>query len=52
VSRSPLLHFLPVLRGLAGRFGFESLLAAHVNFDLLGFGFRLFCELDLQHTPV
>jgi hypothetical protein len=35
-----------LLRGLAGRFGFEHLLAAHVNFDLLWLGLGLLGELD------
>jgi integrase len=32
--------------------GFEGLLAANINLDLLGLGFRLFGEFDLQHTLV
>jgi len=43
---------LLVLRGLAGSLGFEGLLAAHVNFDLLGLGFGLLGEPDFQHALV
>src|SRR5207248_8013179 len=35
---------------LAVSFGFESLLAAHVNLDLLGLGLRLLGEPDLQYA--
>ena len=43
-------HLLLVLRGPARDFGFEGLLAAHVNFDLLGLGLGLLGELNLQHV--
>src|ERR1700681_4717968 len=43
-------HLLLVLRGPAGSLGFEGLLAAHVNFDLLGLGFGLLGEPNLQHA--
>ena len=39
-----------VLRSLAVNLGFEGLLAANRNLDLLGFGFCLLGEFDLQHT--
>ena len=32
--------------------GFEGLLAANTNLDLLGLGFGLFCQVDLQHAFV
>src|SRR6266566_4677860 len=39
-------------RQLAGAFGFQGLLAFDVHLDLLGFGFRLLREADLQHALV
>src|SRR5260370_2802513 len=41
-----------VLCGLAVRLGFESLLAANINLDLLGLGFGLLGQADLQHALV
>src|SRR5271165_2855809 len=49
--RSPSPRLL-VLCGLARSFGFESLLAANINLDLLGLGFGLLGEVDLQHALV
>src|SRR5271167_4171556 len=43
---------LLVLRGLAGSLHFEGLLAANSNLDLLGLGFSLLGEVDLQHALV
>src|SRR5713226_1826888 len=43
---------LPFLSGLAVNLGFEGLLAANINLDLLGLGFGLLGELDLQHALV
>src|SRR6266446_4934707 len=40
------------LRGFAGPFGFEGLLAAHVDLDLLGFGFGLLGQRNLQNALV
>jgi hypothetical protein len=40
------------LRGLGGSLGFESLLAAYVDFDLFGLGFGLLGQGDLQHALV
>src|SRR5579864_1497424 len=40
------------LGGLAVNFGFECLLAANVNLDLLGLGFRLLGQINLQHALV
>ncbi len=39
-------------RQLAGAFGFQGLLHVDVHLDLLGFGFRLLREADLQHALV
>jgi len=41
-----------ILRGFAGTLAFESLLAAHIDFDLLGLGFSLFGQGDLQHALI
>ena len=40
------------LCGFAGALGFQRLLAADVDLDLLGLGFRLLGQLDLQHALV
>src|SRR6266576_2580960 len=40
------------LRGFALTLCFEGLVAANVNLDLLGFGFRLLGESDLQYPLV
>ena len=40
------------LRGFAWAFGFQGFLWANVDFDLLGFRFRLFGQLDFQHSLV
>src|SRR2546427_12184045 len=40
------------LGGLAVSLGFESLLAANINLDLLRLGFGLFGQLDFQHAIV
>src|SRR5579864_5879017 len=51
--KDPSLHKqIASLRGFAWSLGFEGLLAAHVDFDLLGFGFRLFRQVDLQDSLV
>jgi hypothetical protein len=39
-----------VLRDLGMSLGFEGLLAANINLDLLGLGFGPFGELNLQHA--
>ena len=44
--RRPSLVFLASLRCLAWPLGFEGLLAANVDFDLLGLGFGLLRQLD------
>src|SRR6266852_1517430 len=41
-----------VLCGLAVNLGFEGLLAANIHLDLLGLGFGLLGELDLQHALI
>src|SRR5439155_8023457 len=41
-----------VLRGPTSPLGFESLLASNIDFNLLGFGFSLLGELDLQHAVI
>src|SRR5260370_3301263 len=41
-----------VLCGLAVRLGFESLLAANINLDLLGLGFGLLGQANLEHALV
>ena len=51
------LALLMVLRCLAGSLGlgtlgFERLFAVHVDFDLLGLGFGLLGQLDLQYALV
>src|SRR6476620_1686495 len=51
MSRLPFSSSL-LLRGLAVSLGFESLLAADINLDLLGLGFGLLGKGDLQHTLV
>src|SRR5580658_6990913 len=43
---------LPLLRGFAWAFAFEGLLAADVDLDLLGLGFRLLRQSDLQDPLV
>src|SRR6202521_2014085 len=43
---------LLVLRGLALSLGFEGLVAANVDLDLLGLGFGLLGQADLQHAIV
>src|ERR1700678_3623732 len=40
------------LRGFAWSLGFQSLLTTNVDFDLLGLGFRLFRQSDLQDSLV
>src|SRR2546421_11564791 len=40
------------LGGLAVDFGFEGLIAANINLDLLGLGFRLLGQIDLQHALI
>src|ERR1700676_5797003 len=40
------------LRSLALNLGFEGFFAANIDLDLLGLGFRLLGEFDLQHTLV
>src|ERR1017187_10471581 len=40
------------LRALALRLGFEGLVAAHINLNLLGLGFGLLSKVDLQHALV
>src|SRR5580692_3716163 len=43
------LHvFAANLCGFSCSLGFQSLLGANIDFDLLGFGFRLFCQSDLE----
>ena len=49
-AQEPFTELL-VSRDLAGRFGFEGPLAANINLDLLGLGFGLLGEIDLQYTP-
>src|SRR5437879_1677208 len=39
-------------RKLAGAFGFQGFLAVDIHLDLLGFGFRLLRDADLQHAFV
>jgi hypothetical protein len=57
-SKLPPISFrYSLLRGLAGGLGFgspgfERLFAAHVDLNLLGLGFGLLGELDLQHAVV
>jgi hypothetical protein len=51
------LTLLTVLRCLAGSLGlgtlgFERLFGAHVDFDLLGLGFGLLRQVDLQYALV
>src|SRR5437016_1116790 len=41
-----------LLCGLAVNLGFEGLLAANTNLDLLGLGFGFLCEVDLQHALI
>src|SRR6202035_3331854 len=48
-SRGRLSPRVLCLRGFAWGLGFQGLLAANVDFDLLGLGFRLFCKADLQN---
>jgi hypothetical protein len=52
ISHLPFLPLAPVLPGLAGRYGFEALLAANIHFDLRGLGFGLLGEVDIQHALV
>jgi hypothetical protein len=40
------------LGGLAVNLGFENFLAANINLDLLGLGFRLLSQVYLQHALV
>jgi hypothetical protein len=48
-SRPPFLWLATPLRCFVG-LGFEGLLAANIDLDLLGLGFRLFGQADLQHA--
>src|SRR4029077_17015599 len=49
----PILITKPVvLCGLAVNLGFDDLLAANIHFDLLGLGFGLLGEANLQHAFV
>src|SRR3989442_1534867 len=52
VSRLPFSRSHLALGGLAVSLGFESLLAANINLDLLRLGFGLFGQLDFQHAIV
>src|SRR5512135_1111090 len=53
VDRLPFLSSgLLVLRGLAVSFGFESPLAANLHLDLLGLGFGLLGQADLERALV
>jgi len=59
ISRLPFLSFTIrhrqlgwFLCGLAVNLGFEGLLAANINLDLLGLGFGLLGEVDLQHALI
>ena len=52
VSRLPFSRSHLALGGLAVSLGFESLLAAKINLDLLRLGFGLFGQLDFQHAIV
>ncbi len=47
-----MLHATPALRGFAGGLGFHRLFGAHIDLDLLGLGFGLLGEIDLQHALV
>src|SRR5437899_3234787 len=52
LSRLPFLSLGTVLGGLARSLGFEGLLAANINLDLLGLRFRLLGQIHLQHALI
>jgi hypothetical protein len=50
LAASQFSHELLFLSGLAVDLGFEGFLAANIHLDLLGLGFRLLGEFDLQQA--